>query len=249
MQAVRFSILRWSAWAPGLTSADQWSAWAHGHSAPAAATTAASAPVVDFLPAMLRRRLSDLSKAALWAAFQCAAPQQPDGHRGRTVFASPHGEIHRTKTLLDDLARGEPLSPNAFSLSVHNTASGLYAIAGEQRAASTAIAAGVDTLEMAMIEAAGALRRGAERVMVVFADEPLPEFYRHWAEPGAARFALALLLGPETAGPAWQLSLERGGAAPAATEPHGLSVLRLLTGAQRTLALRGARAGWAWERP
>lgn len=208
------------------------------------------APAVDFVPPLLRRRLSDLSKAALWTAFRCAALDAPEAHRGRTVFASPHGEIHRTSALLDDLARGEPLSPNAFSLSVHNTASGLYAIAGGQRAPSTAIAAGVDTLEMAVIEALGSLRHSGEKTaMVVFADEPLPEFYQPWAAPGAARFALALLLGAEGTGPAWSLSRRRGAAADAVDEPHGLGVLRLLTGARRQLALPGARAHWSWERP
>lgn len=242
MQAVRFSILEWSAWAPGLQTAAQWSAWAHGENAVAAS---AAPPPVDFIPALLRRRLSALSRAALWAAFQCGG-----GDRAlRTVFASPHGEIHRTKSLLDDLAAGAPLSPNAFSLSVHNTASGLYAIAGENRAASTALAAGVDTLEMAVIEAAGMLARGAGRVLVVLADEPLPEFYRRWDNTGSVPFALALLLGPAAAGPAWQLALQPAAAAPAA-EPHGLSLLRLLAGAGATeLQLAGERRCWHWQRP
>jgi hypothetical protein len=244
MQAVRFSILGWSAWAPGLEDADHWSAWAQGQRSLA---TDGRAPSVDFLPPLLRRRLSDLSRAALWAAFQCA----PGAQQLRTVFASPHGEIHRTKTLLDDLAAAAPLSPNAFSLSVHNTASGLYAIASHNRAPSTAIAAGIDTLEMAMIEAVGALARSAEqRIMVVFADEPLPEFYQPWQEPGSVPFALALLLGPADAGPAWQLAAGRAaGALDAPAEPHGLSVLRLLTGARRELTVPGLRGTWSWVRP
>jgi len=212
-------------------------------------TAADSAPAVDFVPPMLRRRLSDLSKAALWTAYRCAGLPGPDAHRGRTIFASPHGEIHRTITLLDDLARGEPLSPNAFSLSVHNTASGLYAIAAGQRAPSTALAAGADTLEMAVIEALGALRHSGEKTaMVVFADEPLPEFYRPWDEPGAARFALALLLGAPESGPAWQLSRGAGEPGRERAEPHGLGVLRLLAGDAKALTVPGARASWRWER-
>lgn len=200
-------------------------------------------PVVDFLPPLLRRRLSELSRMALWAAYQCA-----DGrHDLPTVFASPHGEIHRTTQLLDDLAAGEPLSPNGFSLSVHNTAAGLYAIASGNRASATAVAAGADTLALAVVDAVGQLARGADAVMVVMADEPLPEFYRRWAEAGARRFALALLLEPAAAGPAWRL--ERCAASAAAGEPAGLGLLRLLNGVGAELAVAGERGGWRWSRP
>jgi len=245
MQAVSFSILRWSAWAPGLDSAEQWAAWARGETAVAES----GAPAVDFVPPLLRRRLSELSKAALSVAFRCAQPGEPGEHRGRTVFASSQGEIHRTQRLLDDLARGEPLSPNAFSLSVHNTASGLYAIAGGQRAPSTAVAAGVETLEMAVIEALGALRHGAERaVMVVLAEEPLPDRYQAWSRVQPARFALALLLAPAAEDNVWRLS-RRSGPPPARPgEAHGLGLLRLLTGARHSLTLPGERAHWCWER-
>jgi hypothetical protein len=171
MQAARFSVLRWSAWAPGLDSVSLWQQWARAGRCQPAGGDGAATPRVDFLPPMLRRRLSTLSRAALWAAYDCAAGE----HHWRSVFASPHGEIHRTVELLGSLADGEPLSPNGFSLSVHNTASGLYAIASGNRAPSTAVAAGRDTLAMALVDAAGWLARGEERVLLVFGDEPLPD--------------------------------------------------------------------------
>jgi hypothetical protein len=244
MQAVRFSVRRWSAWAPGLAEAGQWSAWAQGREAMAAT----GSPSVDFVAPLLRRRLSELSRMALWAAYQCAAGQ----HDLPTVFASPHGEIHRTTKLLDELAAGEPLSPNGFSLSVHNTASGLYAIASGNRAPATAVAAGLDTLALAVIDAVGQLARGAAAVMVVMADEPLPAFYQRWAEAGACRFALALLLEPAGDGPAWQLARcdeAATGAADGEAEPHGLGVLRLLNGVGSERVLAGERHSWRWSRP
>lgn len=237
MQSATFSVLRWSAWAPGLDSAALWRRWAEGERPPAGDAKAA----VDFLPAMLRRRLSSLSRAALWSAYQCAAGE----HQWRTVFASPHGEIHRTVELLGSLAQGEPLSPNGFSLSVHNTASGLYAIASGNRAPSSAVAAGRDTLPMALLDAAGWLVRGEERVLVVFGDEPLPGFYQPWQMPAIQPFALALLLGQPGTGE-FELTLERQAVGEGGNPDAAL--LPLLTGVATSALQAGERCQWRWAR-
>lgn len=236
-----FTLQRWSAWAPGVETPQQWQDWAAGRLAIAADD---STPPLEFINPMLRRRLSRLSRLALKVAYEGAAGD----HALRTVFASRHGEIHRTRGLLADLAAGEPLSPMAFSLSVHNTASGLYSIASGNTAPSTAIAAGRDTLAMAVIEAAGQLQQ-AERVMVVFADEPLPEDYREFADESTAPFGLALLLGRAGTGTDWSLSTAPLPAAAAMPECAGLQLLRLLAGDGRTLTTAGERSGWCWTRP
>lgn len=238
MQAVKFSIIRWSAWAPGLNTREQWVSWARGARQ---LDPAGPLPPLDGVPPMQRRRFSDLSRQALWAAFDCAA-----GVAVPTIFASPHGEIHRTQSLLASLAANEPLSPAAFSVSVHNTASGLYSIAADDRSSSTAIAAGADTLPLALVEAVGALRR-SDRAMVVFADEPLPPQYR---EPGATvapPLALALLVGRPGAD-AVELAPGAAVAAPAA-ESHALSVARWLCAGSGALCVAGERRRWSWNRP
>lgn len=240
MQAATFSVLRWSAWAPGLDNAAAWRRWAGGERLPCADETAR--PRVDFLPPLLRRRLSSLSRAALAAAYECAAGE----HGWRTIFASPHGEIHRTVELLGSLADSEPLSPNGFSLSVHNTASGLYAIASGNRAPSSAVAAGRDTLAMALIDAAGWLARGEQRVLLVFGDEPLPAFYQPWQAPAIQPFALALLLAPAGSG-GTGLALERlPGAGAGATADAAL--MPLLTGVATEAEQAGERCRWRWVR-
>jgi hypothetical protein len=208
--------------------------------------------VLDFLPSLQRRRLSDLSKLALWAAFDCAGPAAV-----RTVFASPHGEIQRTQALLANLAAAEPLSPTAFSLSVHNTASGLYSIASNNCEPSTAIAAGADTLALAVVEAAGALQH-CERVLVVFADEPLPAHYTT-ASRCEMPHALALLLEKSAAGPRYTLAssatlasdpvLANGAAAASVpAESPALSAIRWLCDERRELHVPGERRGWLWSR-
>ena len=236
-----FDIDRWAAWAPGVESEAQWAEWSAGRRALA---TEPSTPDVQFLPPMLRRRTSRVTRAALWAIHACGG----DEGSHPTVFSSRHGELHRSHALLQDLAAGEPLSPNAFSLSVHNTAAGLYSIATGNRAPSTALAAGRDTIAAGMIQAIGRLRAGAEQVILVHADECAPAFYRRWVDYEAPVFALALVLRrPEGSG-TWRLT--RGAAPAAAGESgsHELALMHMLAGGRRRQCLAGERSAWLWER-
>ncbi len=242
MSKLSFSIERWAAWAPGVETADQWAEWSAGNRA---IGEEPDRPDVGFLPAMLRRRTSRITKAALWAAHQCGAGE----NAWPTVFSSRHGELHRSHGLLSELARDEPLSPNAFSLSVHNTASGLNSIATGNRAPSTALAAGQDTVAAGVIEAVGRIHAGAERVLLVHADERMPEFYRPWAEERPVVFALGVLLCPPVPGAAWSLERYRG---PSAAEgpggTPGLAFMQLIAGGRDRLLMAGERNPWLWGR-
>jgi len=229
------SLLSWSAWTPGISTAEEWQQWTAGTRAIA---DAPDSPPVDFIPAMQRRRLSRLSRLSLAAAYSCAG----ENHNLPTVFASRHGEIHRTLGLLNDVAQNEPLSPMAFSLSVHNTASGLYSIATGNTAPSTAIAAGMDTLPMAIIEAIGQLQRHDE-VMVVYAEEPLPTEYSQFASTdNSALLGLALRLGKAGTGRDWQL--QSSTADTETTGSSGLALIRWLNGSAQDVLLQGERNGW-----
>lgn len=239
--AVEFSVRRWSAWAPGLTEAGEWREWAAGRRAPGSEP---DRPDVAFLPAMLRRRTSRVTRAALWAAYRCAG----DEHHWRTVFASRHGELHRSSGLLQQLAAGEPLSPNAFSLSVHNTAAGLYSIASGNQAASTALAAGRDTLPCAVTEAAGYLERGDQAVIVVMADEQPPEFYRRWIDLAVPAYAIALMLTPPIEGQRWQLAPDPDAPDAEPSSPPELALVHMLAGDRANVRQAGERCGWLWAR-
>jgi hypothetical protein len=242
MSRLSFSIERWAAWAPGVETAAEWAQWTAGER-PIAEEP--DRPDVGFLPAMLRRRTSRITKAALWAAHECGAGE----NAWPTVFSSRHGELHRSHGLLSELARGEPLSPNAFSLSVHNTASGLNSIATGNRAPSTALAAGQDTLVAGVIEALGRIHAGAERVLLVHADERVPEFYRPWVEDRPAVFALGLLLSSPVPGAAWSLERARDPAPEAADDSApGLAFMHILAGGRDRLHAAGERNAWLWCR-
>lgn len=233
--AAQFAIRRWAAWAPGVTTPEAWRAWASGEGHP----EADGQPALAFVDAMTRRRLSRLSRMALDVAHQVLA-----GETGVvSVFASRHGEMRRTAELLSSLARQEALSPTTFSLSVHNTASGLHSIVTGNTAASTAIAAGDDSLRQALAEALGQLAQAPARpVLLVYADEPLPEAYAEFRDHPPFPLALALLL---EAGD--QVSLRDDAEPPHTPEPQALALLRALV-TDTPCALAGPRNAWTWSR-
>ena len=225
---VRFSVAAHAAWAPGRETPAAWLAWAvapidadRATDASTVAGTATTAtktitkvtetsaipatgngrtpePALSLMPAMLRRRASQAGKMALQAAYAaCGALSDAEIP---VIFCSRHGECLRSADLLTDLAQGLPLSPTAFSLSVHNATGGLFSIARHDHANSLALAAGHSTVEHAVIEACGLLADGAAAVLLVAADGQLPAMYREFADCDEQAFGWAWLLQSTPAG-------------------------------------------------
>ncbi|MFT5790281.1 MAG: hypothetical protein ACI8SJ_002410 [Shewanella sp.] len=186
---MKFSILSWGAWSPHYQHIAEWQAWPK--TVLDASTAATAVPKLPQVPAMQRRRLSKLTKIILDAIFQCEPPQQC-----RSIFASQHGEINRTIGLLNNIVDQSPLSPTAFSQSVHNTASGVYSIISQNRAASTSIAAGSDTLSQAFIEAYALLVDDPEPILLAYADDTVPDIYKQFARKPEWPIAVAFLVAP-----------------------------------------------------
>jgi len=238
MISVEATLENWSAWAPGYETQQQWLQWQGDIDQ----IEEQGSPNMDFLPPMFRRRLSRLSKLALTTAFDCLAPQTAIS----TVFASRHGELQTSAKLLEDLANNTPLSPTKFSTSVHNTASGMYSIANQDRTHSTAIAAGVDTLEMGFIEASCQLASHKHnQVMLVLAEEPLHHYYNQYSDMPEKPFALALLLSNNKKGLKLSVSAESSNTPP--RQQHGLSLISLLTHNQTSLSTHSNRFTWNWN--
>lgn len=240
---VSFSILGHAAWAPGLAAAEEWAAWA---AAPAPAPIAhAGEPGVRAMAPMLRRRLGQLGKMALDVAYTALGERTGVP----TVFCSRHGETARAIALLDDLARGVPLSPTAFGMSVHNANAGLFSIARGDQANHIALAAGSGTLEHAVIEACGLLADGEPAVLLVAADCPLPEAFAPFADRAEQPHAFAWLMAAD--GGTERLSLQW--AASDAAEDHGglpgtLDVLRFYAAGAPQLERVAGRRRWRWSR-
>lgn len=125
----------------------------------------------------------------------------------QSVFSSRHGALDRTLELLIHLARRETLSPTTFSLSVHNSTVGLFSIARNDRGAATAMAAGPDSLTLALLEGANQVAEGAPCVLVCYSDDVTPSPYASFGVEDASHrpFAVSLLLTPAGAGVRYRL--------------------------------------------
>jgi hypothetical protein len=212
---------------------------------------------------MLRRRASLPGKMALNAAYS-AISAAADQTEIPVVFCSRHGECGRSAELLIDLAQNLPLSPTAFSLSVHNATGGLFSIARRDHANSLALAAGHSTIEHAAIEACSLLADGASAVLLVASDGPLPEAFSKFTDCNEQPFGWAWLVqAAKTASPTDTISLrwtldtdrtahtERDDAmpdVPAMAEPGGLQVMRFFLRGDPGLQRTADNRRWIWSR-
>lgn len=237
---------RWAAWAPGLASQQAWRDWLRD---PQPLTADGAVPPLAEMPAMMRRRIDPLGRVALQAAYWA----QDEAPSGPVVFASRWGELARSVGMLQQLAAGEALSPTAFSLSVHNAIGALYSIARQDRHNYQAVSAGEFSVEAGFAEAAGLLADGADRVLFVYVDGPLPDLYREGASPAApfdVPHAFACLLRPAAPGTVG-IGLRSGvpdGRASTPLLPPGLAVLQFLLGDQAEMRHADDSACWTWSR-
>ncbi|WP_020208019.1 beta-ketoacyl synthase chain length factor [Gilvimarinus chinensis] len=175
-----------NAWAPGYSDVEQWREFTV-QSLPAGDEK----PAASGVPAILRRRLTRWGRQAFEVAEQFGT-DWPDS--APVIFSSRHGDTGRTFKLLQSLANNEPLSPNGFSLSVHNSALGLFSIIKKLQAPTVAMAGGRDTLACAWQEAVSWLRDGAEKVLLIHSEEPLASLYQGYADEREMPAALAVVL-------------------------------------------------------
>jgi len=195
--SVSFVIESWSACAPGLETPQRWAHWAAAPWLPEGEPQVALAAVAP----MLRRRFAPLGRLAAQAAIDLGDVSDPaDLADNPTVYASRYGETTRCLELLADQARGAPLSPTAFGLSVHNAIGAMVALARGDRRNSSAIAAGRATAAAGVAEALALLEDGARSASLIVYDAPLPPAYAHFADEPAAHFAWAWRLRRPRAG-------------------------------------------------
>ncbi|MGL6259502.1 beta-ketoacyl synthase chain length factor [Vibrio sp. WXL103] len=110
------------------------------------------------------------------------------------IFATRHGELARTMSLLHSIAEQSELSPTQFAQSVHSTAPGILTIANKEPVPFTTICAGQQTLVMALVEAVSYIRNHPDsEVCVIFADERVPDELTSFVGDGC-EYSLAIKL-------------------------------------------------------
>jgi hypothetical protein len=184
------SLRGWSAWMPGLIAPADWRAWARGG---VGARRETAPPALGEIPPLLRRRADRMGRAALHTLTR---PELP--YAGQSVvMCSRLGEIGRSFGLQKELAGEGSVSPQQFSMSVHNAIGGLFMMVKKARAPLTALAAGEEGALAGLQETAAQLVDGAGSVWLLFCEEPLPEEYRPFAaspEGGTEHYAFVLEL-------------------------------------------------------
>jgi Beta-ketoacyl synthase, N-terminal domain len=136
----------WARQAPG------WAAWCAAVRGDA--PLAAAKPNPSLLSPNERRRASDSVLLAVEVAEQAARASGHEASLLASVFTSAHGDLAVTDALCTQLAQAPlQLSPTRFHHSVHNAASGYWAIATGCRAPSTAVSAHRHSFASGLLEA------------------------------------------------------------------------------------------------
>ena len=205
-------------------------------------------PALADVPAMQRRRLSPLARVTFQVLAHCSESSAEEP----VVFSSVMGELQRTQSLLESIARHEPLSPTAFSLSVHNAIAGLWSQINNNRAPMLALAPCADSPVPALLEAAGILCEGEyTAVNVVYARENYPQFYQPWLDspPGPCALALRLVASPPAEDCAIRVSLRRvERSQPAVASGNDSALGRLLDHEANAVNVSEPRCDWLLER-
>ncbi|WP_325891719.1 beta-ketoacyl synthase chain length factor [Grimontia sp. NTOU-MAR1] len=239
MSSIQFNIQSLFALSPGLENPADWAKWQQNQ---CQWPGDAAAPASSAIPAMMRRRMSPLSKIVVQVAATLSASEDIV----YSVFSSRHGELQRTVQLLQEILAGEPASPTAFSQSVHNTAAGLFTIATKKPIPATSLAGGVDGFHYALLEAFIYLNQHPDKkVLVVDFDAPLPEIYSQFEPYTNAPYAMGMVL---KAGD--QVQIQRAAPAPKpkdTTLPQALEFYRQWLNKTSSFEMESARQHWAWQ--
>ncbi|RDX36976.1 hypothetical protein DZA50_02890 [Kangiella sp. HD9-110m-PIT-SAG07] len=147
------------------------------------------------IPPIKRRRLNGLSKMAMHTSLNCLESLKSNSDEVITVFASQHGELNRTISIISDIINSQDVSPKDFSLSVHNSSLGLFSIFNNNTQPGTSIAAGSNTFGFALLESYNLLKRFPnKKVLLTCFDlkvEPPFDSFLNRVEPS---YSLSLLL-------------------------------------------------------
>ena len=232
-------IEEWAFWSPESRSPAEW----QEHWGRTGARGQQAKVPDDAIPAAHKRRMSTLSKLAVQTALEASRHCPADF----LIFCSQHGELVRTRELLQSIVDGVELSPTAFSQSVHNTGAGLYSIAAQSRAPATSLASGPSTFAYGWFEAEGfLLENPRRRALLVCCEDVLPEEYRSFSSQAQCTYAVALMLRLAESG---GLALE---STPSSDEDDALplapSFMAWWLSGARDVSMTADGQRWAWSR-
>ena len=131
-----------------------------------------------FIPAMDRRRMSQVLKMAITCSIDCleqAELNQPDG----IIVGTSMGCCVHTKNFLDKILSANEglLSPTSFIVSTHNTIAGQVSLLLKNHGYNMTHTQNSLSFEQALIDAMLSIENGSSNLLVAGADEEEDEIY------------------------------------------------------------------------
>ena len=239
--APAFAVEDWWAWAAGRETRKSWQDWAIGREDTAAGESD------NTLPAALRRRITPVGQRLLQAGTICAESEPEPVY----VFASRHGEMTRTLSILTSLTCQNEVSPADFSLAVHNALAGLLSIHFRNTLGHTALASGPDTFAYGFMEALACVHEEPGRpVLYCYGDAPLPGPYADFShtDKGLPLVVALMLRSPLPGEPHLTFSAGLGAPETQAGTSAAEIFLRFLLDGGNAARAEGERMNWHWAR-
>jgi len=231
-----FGIKNWAAWSPAIKTNEEWLAWSKKPFSPAGSES----PKVEEMQSINRRRLKRLGSMALSVAYRLPHTNAP------IIFCSKYGEIDRCFGLLKELTETGVVSPQSFSLAVHNAIPSLYTI--DRKINSNVIAISSDAgVFSALLEAQGLLASGEESVRIIVAEEPIPEAYQKYCNFVGESYAYVIdleSLGDISIG----FNVSQGSGIDSSELSTNLNVLQFLLGSKKNYTASIGNVFWQIRR-
>lgn len=164
-------IRKFSFWAPGVETPEDLALFARGEKD---VSCVSAVPALPFVPMLLRRRLSDVTKMAVYVNHFVS-----EGFpSAKITFASEFGEVRQQLKISEHLIETNTVSPAAFSLSVFNAPVSCATIVEKNMAGYSASYSGKQSFMYGLKDCVNAILsdEGDDRIFV-FSDELVPEVY------------------------------------------------------------------------
>ena len=207
-------------------------------------------PNDDFMPKRKLRRLSRMSKMALFTAHH-ASEKAHNLTIGPPIFCSRYGEFKHTSDVLTAIHDKDLVSPMDFSYAVHNTGQGLFSILYKDTRPATALSARQNILEEALVKAYVQLRNGDKAVLVVYQEDVLPEIFKEVAGEHIVPLSFALVLSESKNDDANKLTLsfqpKRFEGDIIKYNEHEQNIARLFLNGGGVATLKSKRTQWDWR--
>ncbi len=153
-----------------------------------------ASPKLEWTEPIFRRRLSQLTKITVQAAHDFFEKSGED-KSVKIVFLSFRGELEREFKVNKSLIQEDSITPAAFSLSVFNAAIAQATIALGLKGGYTCVFPSQRNFKDGLLAAAAPVLCGREdKILLIYADENVPDYYKDVFDGKNQPLAFAALL-------------------------------------------------------